>query len=165
MVLPVAYVASLVAGWLLSAFRREPTVVKVSSLLWLTVGFFAVELARPLGEGQARHWGALLFFGAAAVMLSSIRRWWLLGAFDDAGARATLEQCMAQLRIAFERREHGYSLRLKDGESRVVLKSLGGSYGALCLPGDRRSRKLALLRSLLLKRFARLVPRPRIRFG
>jgi len=163
-VLPTAYAALLAAGWIVATLRREMTMVRVSSLLWLTVGFLVVDLAR-----QVAGWGEPAVLGSAVLAVAlvawfSLRRWWWFGRFDEVEVRDALERSMDQLRIAFERHAWGYTLRTKAGDAQAYLKRLPGRYGAFCLVGDRQSGKVSLLRSLLAKRFARLLPRPHIRF-
>jgi len=162
--LPSAYAILLAAGWILAALRREMTMVRVSSLLWLTAGFLVADLARHVaGWGEPSVLGSVLL-AVALVLWFRLRRWWVIGGFDEAEARAVIEGSMDQLRLAFERHGWGYALRTKAGEGQADLKRLPGKHGAFCLVGDRQSAKVLLLRSLLAKRFARLLPRPHIRF-
>lgn len=164
MLLPAGYAVLILAAAGVSSWRREMTLVSTTSALWLTAGFLLVEIALALRQADARSPG-LVVFPLVFLAAFRFRDRWIVSRFDETRMREVLEHSMEQLRIPFERQSWGYALRMSSGRAEIRVRPLPWARAVIRIGDESRSRKIALLRTLVGKRVGRLVPRPRIRFG
>lgn len=148
MVWIAAYVAILLAGFLLVAVRSEPTVLVGSSYLLFNTAFAAASVAALLLTGQeiapasASFW-ALLVLGSWIARSS-----WLIVHAGRGAIQEAVERCRRMVRMEMAPR-----VRIRDLPGGVLIR----------FPGRGRSRKLRLFESLLAKQFRGVLPRLRVR--
>jgi hypothetical protein len=162
--LPAAYALVLLAAAVLSSWRREMTLVRATTVLWLTAAFLVTEIGLALRGAGLRSPG-LVVFPLVLLAVFPFRDRWLVNRYDEAAMGDVLGRSLEQLRIPFERTETGYDLRVKTGVAGILLRPLPRSWAVVRIRDESGSRKIELLRALIRKRLGRLVPRPRIRFG
>ncbi len=164
MPLIAVYVGVLVLMWILSELRSESTLLKGSSALALNGIFLGAEALRLIRGPRGNFSMSLVVFGLATASAFLLRDWWLLSRFDVNETRAVVELSLRQLRIAYVPEGTGYSIRAKSTAGAIELRPLPTRRAAMRITSEAPAPKVTLLRSLVVKKFGRLVPRPHLRF-
>jgi hypothetical protein len=163
MSLIAVYGGVLVLTWILSEVRTESTLLRGSGVLVLNGIFLAGEVVRLLRTPGSGLSVSLVVFGLTTAGAFLLRDWWLLSRFDGNETRAVVEQSLRRLRIEYVAEANGYAIRVKSTGGRIELRPLPTRRAAMRITSETPAPKVTLLRSLLVKRFGRLVPRPRVR--
>jgi hypothetical protein len=143
-----AYVAILLVGCLLVAFRSEPTVLVGSSYLLFTTVFAALSVAVPLLAGQELAPASAVFWTLLLLGSWLARSFWLIAGAGPDEVREAIERCLMKVRIEQDRR--------------IGIREVPG--GVLIRFQERaRSKKHELFERLLAKQFRGVLPRLRVR--
>lgn len=142
--------------------RKGTTLLRGETVFGLTVVFFSAACISFL-LSTARPQGFELLLWAGAVLISvAIRREWFLFRNDPVATAKIVEDSLSMLLIPYQRRKSGYSLQLREGLVFLEVVSILPQCTILRFQGKARQKKLLLLRSLLIKKFRPVFPRPTI---
>jgi len=143
-----AYVAILLAGCLLVAFRSEPTVLVGSSYLLFSTAFAALSVTVPLLAGQELAPAPAVFWTLLLVGFWLARSFWLIAGAGRDEIREAIEKCLIKVRI-----EQDLRIRIREVPGGVLIR----------FQERARSKKHELFESLLAKQFRGVLPRLRVR--
>lgn len=160
----LVYGALFVLAATLSTLRSAITRIDGRRVLVLQGLFLVAEAVRVVRSGGQLSTG-LVFFGVAFVASYVYRDWWLLSNYDAERIRDLVEESLRRLRLEFELDGSGYALRSGSTAGTITLHALPAHRGLMRVRADGEAPKIALLSSLLAKRFEPLVPRLRIRLN
>jgi hypothetical protein len=157
-----AYVVVIV-GWLLVlSVRRQPTLWKGRSLLWLNALFFVAAATTQMLRGEEPDSALLAFEAFLLISAALMSHVWILLHIDEAAIDGVLEKCFAQTRARFARAPNGYTVVAGGDEMRIAVTPTG-RLTRIHFSGAKASKKAELIKSLFSKQFKTSFPQPRFR--
>lgn len=162
----LGYVAiALIAGVTVLA-RREPALLRGSSVLLFTVAYVAIAAAALYWTGHPITRLAAAFAGVALALAVALAPWWTVIGAPRASVIGTIEVCFGRVCATYRAAGagHGFVMDVPGGALHIRLHALPvGNATLISFQASPRHKKGDLLRRLLGKQYSGVLPTIRIR--